>query len=196
MSILNFPRVPNRLAAHAAVSLRIELALLALIHFAALAILYATEWGELHCALALLTWGFLNFIWLAILRRPLLSAVLSLIMIVALIALSQFKFDILWTGLSFFDFLIVDHDTVSYLMAIIPHLRLAALAGVFVAVPVLFAIWRFDPFRIRRRGAALGAAACLARVGALSAAVPPGILGSFQGGNHTSDFFRPRLDEI
>src|SRR5256885_4390505 len=91
MSILNFPRVPNRLAAHAAVSLRIELALLALIHFAALAILYATEWGELHCALALLTWGFLNFIWLAILRRPLLSAVLSLFMIVALIALSQFK---------------------------------------------------------------------------------------------------------
>ena len=70
MSILNFPRVPSRLATHAAVSLRIELALLALIHFAALAIFYATEWGELHCALALLTWGFLNFTWLAILRRP------------------------------------------------------------------------------------------------------------------------------
>ena len=196
MSILNFPRVPNRLAAHAAVSLRIELALLALIHFAALAILYATEWGELHCALALLTWGFLNFIWLAILRRPLLSAVLSLIMIVALIALSQFKFDILWTGLSFFDFLIVDHDTVSYLMAIIPHLRVAALAGVFVAVPVLFAIWRFDPFRIRRRVAALGAAACLAGVGALSAAVPQEIWESFQGVNHTSNFFRSGVTEI
>ena len=196
MSILNFPRIPSRFAAHAAVSLRIELALLALIHFAALAIFYATEWGELHCALALLTWGFLNFTWLAILCRPLLSAVLSLIMIVALIALSQFKFDILWTGLSFFDFLIVDHDTVSYLMAIIPHLRLAALAGVFVAVPVLFAIWRFDPFRIRRRVAALGAAACLAGVGALSAAVPQEIWESFQGVNHTSNFFRSGVTEI
>ena len=138
----------------------------------------------------------MNFIWLAILRRPLLSAVLSLIMIVALIALSQFKFDILWTGLSFFDFLIVDHDTVSYLMAIIPHLRLAALAGVFVAVPVLFAIWRFDPFRIRRRVAALGAAACLAGVGALSAAVPQEIWESFQGVNHTSNFFRSGVTEI
>ena len=93
MSIISFSRVRSRLAgleAHV-VSSRIEVAIIAAIHLAALALLYHTEWGPVHGALALLAWGFLNFLWLVILRRPMLSAALSLVIIVALIVLSQFN---------------------------------------------------------------------------------------------------------
>ena len=198
MSIISFPPVrsrPARPEAHA-VSFRIMIAIIAAIHLAALALLYHTEWGPIHGALALLAWGFLNFLWLAILRRPALSAALSLLMIVALIVLSQFKFDILWTGLSFFDFLIIDPDTVSYLLAITPGLRGMVLVAAICTIPVLLVIWRIDPFRIRRRISMLGTAFCLIGLAAISIAVPQEIWETFQGVNHISNFFRSATTEI
>jgi hypothetical protein len=65
------------------------------IHLAALVVLYETEWGLFHGTLAVLGYAFLNFVWLIVLRRPASSAALSLIMIVLLILVSRFKFDIL-----------------------------------------------------------------------------------------------------
>jgi hypothetical protein len=150
----------------------------------------------LHGALALLAWGLLNFLWLAILRRPAMAAVLSLTMIVAVVAASMFKFEILWTGLSFFDVLIIDPDTVSYLLAIVPNLRTAAIVGVLAAVPLLTAIWWLDPFRVRRWAAALAAGLCLSALATLSALAPQETWESFQGVNHTSNFFRSAATEV
>ena len=65
-------------------------AAIAALHIAAVASIGWTEWNSFGFGLALLTWLFLNAFWLVLLRRPAISAVLSLIVIEALIALSLF----------------------------------------------------------------------------------------------------------
>jgi hypothetical protein len=90
-------------------------AVIAAIHLTALIILYQTEWGLVHGVLAVLAWALLNCGWLFVLRRPGLAAALSLAMLSLIVVLSQFKFGILWMGLTFLDFLIVDPDSLSFL---------------------------------------------------------------------------------
>ena len=89
-------------------------------HIAALVTISWIERNAFAFGLALLTWCFLNGVWLALLRRPALAAALSLIMIEALIVLSQFKINIQQMSVSFFDFLVVDADTISFLLMIFP----------------------------------------------------------------------------
>src|SRR5262249_49663829 len=88
---------------------------IAVVHAAALATLYFTEYGSFGHLVFVLIWGFLNFFWIMILRRPLLAGLLSLGIIEILIVLSQFKFGILEMTVSFFDFLIIDADTIAFL---------------------------------------------------------------------------------
>jgi hypothetical protein len=76
----------------------------ALIHTTALITIFQTEYGCFAIALALLTWAFLNSFLLVVLRRPATSAALSLMIVGALIALSQFKFSVLEMTISFLDF--------------------------------------------------------------------------------------------
>src|SRR5215813_10566842 len=57
---------------------------IATFHLAALTIMAATEDAPEKKAVFLLTWGVLNFFWLALLRRPGVSAALSLAMIALL----------------------------------------------------------------------------------------------------------------
>src|SRR5713226_2541876 len=90
----------------------LRLAPVAALHAAAIALLYATEEGLLAISLALLTWVFFNLVWIAVLRRPAVAAALSLILLEALIVLSEFKFNTISITISFLDFLIVDADTV------------------------------------------------------------------------------------
>src|SRR5260370_6915285 len=66
-------------------------ALFAALHLTAFGILLWSEDEPAARAAFLLAWGVLNFFWVALLRRPLTSAALSLIVIVILIVLSQFK---------------------------------------------------------------------------------------------------------
>src|SRR5271169_3755083 len=56
-------------------------AALAALHVTAVASIGWTEWGSFGFGLALLTWLFLNAFWLVLLRRPAISAVLSLVVI-------------------------------------------------------------------------------------------------------------------
>src|SRR5262249_47804038 len=148
-----------------------------------------TEWGYLHGSLALLSWGLLNGLFLALLARPAMASTLALTVVAAVITASLFKFEILWMGLSFFDVLIIDPDTISYLLAIVPHARLTVLVSLLIAVPLLITIWRLDPFRVRRLSAALAAAACVLALGMLSTLAPQEVWETFQGVNHTSNFF-------
>jgi len=97
------------------------LAIVGAIHLAALGGAVQTEWGLFHGALAVLRLRLPQFcFWLIVLRRPASSAALSLIMIVLLIVVSRFKFDILWMTITFFDLLIVDPDTVAFLLKRLP----------------------------------------------------------------------------
>ena len=58
---------------------------------AALVLMLQTETDFSSCAGFLLTWGILNFFWIALLRRPALSGALSLTMVVGLVLLSRLK---------------------------------------------------------------------------------------------------------
>jgi hypothetical protein len=54
----------------------------------------------------LLSWGILNFFWLALLRRPALSGALSLTLVVVLILLSRLKHDIVQMTANFVDLMV------------------------------------------------------------------------------------------
>jgi hypothetical protein len=111
-------------------------------------------------------------------------------MVCGLILLSQFKAGITWAGISFLDFLIVDPDTVAFLLAVFPRLRLQLALAAIIVIPLLIVLWRFDPFRVRRRTSALAGAACLVTLSGLSLAVPEEPWEPFQGVNHISNFIR------
>src|SRR5262245_15343448 len=118
--------------------------------FAALILMFATEtdFGSRLCFV--LAWGVLNFLWLAMLRRPALSGALSLTMVVVLVLLSRFKHDVAQMTVNFVDVMVVDRDTVSFLFTIFPSLRGSVIATGLVTIPLMYALWWLDPFRIRR----------------------------------------------
>src|SRR5215207_5708101 len=160
------------------------------VHLAALAVLLTTEYGPFAITLSVLAWILVNCFLLAVLQRPGVCAALALALIVILIALSHFKFGILQLTLTFLDFLIIDRDTFSFLLSVFPRLQMQlALAGL-VAVPLLWLVWRFDPFRVRRRFALTGLAATTALISAMSVVWPEQAWEPFQGVNHISSLAR------
>ncbi|MBI4274471.1 MAG: sulfatase-like hydrolase/transferase [Rhizobiales bacterium] len=171
-------------------------ALLAILHVAALGYMYQFEYGTFQISLALLTWVLLNCLWLLILRRPAMAAALSLAMIAALTLLSQFKFDVQWTTVSFFDFMIIDRETTSFLFGVFPQLRAQLTIAAIVAVPILILIWRHDPIRIRPRLSAFAGTASICGVAILSFSVPEEPWEPFQGVNHISNFARSGVTSI
>jgi hypothetical protein len=192
MSISNFFRgsrywtLPGWLSRQSQVSILI----IAALYLAALGCMYLTEVDLFGQTLFLLTLGLVNCVWLAVLRRPAMAAALSLIPIALIIVLSKFKFDMLWMTISFVDVMVVDADTVSFLLAIYPKLQAALVVAFVVGVPLLVLLWRSDPFRVRRMPAALGGTACLAATIVLSNAVQEQSWEPFQGVNHVSNFTR------
>src|SRR3954452_22190139 len=121
------------------------------LHLTALYVLLSTEYGPFAITLSLLAWLFANCLVLVLLPRPGIAAALSLAVTVVLIALSRFKFDILQLTLTFLDFLIIDRDSFSFLLSVFPRLRTQLIVAVVIAVPLLWVIWRTDPFRAARR---------------------------------------------
>src|SRR5438552_12198087 len=97
-----------------------RLAPLVTIHLAAFAIAVGTETGIARFAMFVAAWGLLNFFWLILLRRPAISAALSLTLLVMLIFVSRFKFDVLWMAASFVDVMIIDADTFAFLWMMFP----------------------------------------------------------------------------
>ena len=177
-------------------SVPLVLAPIVVLHIAAITILYLTEWGFVHSTLALVSWALLNFTFLLMLRRPGVSAALSLVLMGLLILLSKFKFDVLWLGITFLDFLVVDRDTLAFLLAIMPRLQIVVLIGIAAVIPALIAIWRIDPYRIGRRVTAGGGAICAIGLSALSLTVPEEPWEPFQGVNHISNFFRSAATDV
>jgi phosphoglycerol transferase MdoB-like AlkP superfamily enzyme len=149
-----------------------KVASLIAIHLAALGVLCGTEHEGVAQAAYVLTWGFLNFFWLTLLRRPITSGALSLTLIVILILLSQFKHSVTIMTVTFADVLIIDFDTIRFLLTIIPGLAWQVGLGVALAIPVLVLLWRLDPFRLSRLAALAGCMVCFCVLAALSLAEP------------------------
>ncbi len=165
-------------------------AVLVLLHLAALAVLFQTE-DDLVPRLAFVcTWGLLNFVWLAVLRRPAVAGSLSLIMVVALILLSQFKQDILLMSANFVDLMLIDADTISFVLTIFPKLPWSLGIAVAIAAPLLALFWWFDPVRVRFRTALAGSLACFVALSGLSFAVPMEREKAFESADYVSQFAR------
>ena len=92
-------------------------------HLAALVVMLQTETDFASRIGFLLSWGILNFFWIALLRRPALSGALSLTLVVVLILLSRLKHDVAQMTVNFVDLMVIDRDTAAFLFTIFPHLR-------------------------------------------------------------------------
>jgi hypothetical protein len=175
---------------------RFDIAILAALHLAALALLAASEFELVPRLAFILTWCILNFFWLALLRRPVLSGALSLALVIALIEISRFKFQVLWMTASFIDVMIIDAEMLTYLWSIFPEVRVAAVIVVTAAIPLTAALWYFDSMRVRRRTAIAGCAACLATLTGLSIAKPVEPGEAFGGDNYVSSFARSGVTAV
>ena len=138
-----------------------------------------------------LTWGLLNFFWLALLRRPLTAAALSLALIVILILLSQLKHSVLMMTATFVDVMIIDLDTFSFLLTIIPGLAWKVGLAVAAGDPAARAAVadRAVPGAAQPRGSP-AAMLCLVALAALSFAVPTDREDEFPPHQYVSKFAR------
>src|SRR5215510_10870332 len=165
-------------------------ALIAALHGAAFLLMLWSEAALLPKVVFCLTWGLINFFWLAVLRRPAVSAALSLAMIVVLILLSRLKYEIIRLTANFLDVMIINNDTVAFLLAIKPNLYGEILLALALALPALTLLWWVDTFRVRLRTAAMGFAACAAALVAMAHTFPQEEWDAFAGDGYVSKFSR------
>jgi phosphoglycerol transferase MdoB-like AlkP superfamily enzyme len=165
-----------------------------ILHAVAVIIMAVTELDLVAKAVFLLVWMGLNLSWLALVRRPLVAALLSLDLVVALTLLSRFKYDKLWMTVDFVDLMIIDRDTSAFLLAAFPALRgWIALAAIATAV-LLVAAWRLDRRRVRARTSLAGAMLCMVALTLLSLSVQTGLQEDFVSQNYVSKFARTGVE--
>jgi phosphoglycerol transferase MdoB-like AlkP superfamily enzyme len=131
-------------------------------HMAALMIMVQTETDFGSRLGFVLAWGILNFLFIGLLRRPALSGALSLTLVVVLVLLSRLKHDVVQMTANFVDVMVIDSDSAAFLFTIFPDLRWSVILAALVTIPLMYALWWLDPFRIRRLPASAGLLACLA----------------------------------
>src|ERR1700751_2875408 len=159
-------------------------------HLAALVVMLETEIDFPSRLGFLLSWGILNFFFIACLRRPALSGALSLTLLVVLVLLSRLKHDIVQMTANFLDLILIDRDTAAFLFTIFPNLRWSVVLAAFVILPLMYALWWLDPFRIRRLPAAAGLLACLAALTGLAITWPDEDWRSYYNDGYFSKFAR------
>src|SRR6185369_15657321 len=165
-------------------------------HMAALAIMLETEadfGGRMGFALA---WGILNFFFIALLRRPALSGALSLTLVVLLVLLSRLKHDVVQMTANFVDLMVIDRDTAAYLFTIFPNLRWNVVGAAIVILPLMYALWWLDPFRIRRLPAAAGLLACFAALAGYSITWPDEAWRGYYDDGYLSKFARSGVTAV
>jgi hypothetical protein len=165
-------------------------------HVAALGVMLWSEFGAFRVAVFIFSWGLVNFLWLALLRRPGLSAALSFAILVSLVVVSRFKFAVLSMTASFIDVMIVDSDTVAFLGTVFPKVKATALIVLVLGLPLAVLMWKLDPIRVRRGTSVLGMGICLFGIVALSAANPVAPGEGFGDLNYVSHFARTGVDAV
>src|SRR5258708_10063427 len=159
-------------------------------HVGALVVMLQTE-ADFSSRLGfVLAWGILNFVWIGLLRRPALSGALSLTLVVVLVLLSRLKHDVVQMTANFVDLMVIDRDTAAFLFTIFPNLRWSAVAAAAVVIPLMYALWWLDPFRLRRLPAAASALACRAALVGTSFAWPDEAWRGYYDDGYLSKFAR------
>jgi hypothetical protein len=170
--------------------------IVALPHIAALAVMFDSEFDIVGRTTFLLTWGVLNFFWIVILRRPALSGVLSLALVIGLVLLSRLKHDVVQMTANFVDVMMIDKDTIAFLFTIFPRLQWSAILAGFLSVPLVVVLWRIDPFRIRRLPAAAAALTCLASLVAFATTYPNEAWQGYYNDGYVSKFMRSGVNAV
>src|SRR5882757_2225500 len=165
-------------------------------HLTALAVMLQTEADFGSRVGFLLSWGILNFFWIALLRRPALSGALSLTLVVVLILLSQLKHDIVQMTANFVDLMVIDRDTAAFLFTIFPNLRWSVIGAALVIVPLMYALWWLDPFRIRRLPAVACALACVAALVGYAITWPDEAWRGYYDDGYLSKFSRSGVNAV
>lgn len=165
-------------------------------HLAAVAVMLQTETDLMSRLGFLLAWGILNFTFIAALRRPALSGALSLTLVVILILLSRLKHDVVQMTANFVDLMVIDRDTVAFLFTIFPNLRWSAIGAAFVTIPLMYALWWLDPFRIRRLPAVALALGCLAALVGLAKTWPDEAWRGYYDDGYVSKFARSGVTAV
>jgi sulfatase-like protein len=159
-------------------------------HLAALALMLQTEVDFGSRLGFLLSWGILNFFWIALLRRPALSGALSLTLVVVLVLLSRFKHDVAQMTANFVDLMVIDRDTAAFLFTIFPNLRWSVISAAILIFPLMYALWWLDPFRVRRLPALACKLACLAALAGYSLSFPDDAWRGYYDDGYLSKFAR------
>jgi phosphoglycerol transferase MdoB-like AlkP superfamily enzyme len=165
-------------------------------HLAALGLMFQTETDFSSRLCFVLSWGILNFLWIALLRRPALSGALSLTLVVVLVLLSRFKHDVAQMTVNFVDLMVIDRDTVAFLFTIFPDLRWSVILTGLVTIPLMYALWWLDPFRIRRLPAFAASLGCLAALTFYSMAYPDEAWRGYYDDGYLSKFARSGVISI
>jgi hypothetical protein len=165
-------------------------------HLAALGVMLQTETDFSSRAGFLLSWGILNFFFIALLRRPALSGALSLTLVVVLVLLSRLKHDIVQMTANFVDLMVIDRDTAAFLFPIFPNLRWSVIGAALLIIPLMYALWWLDPFRIRRLPAVACKLACLAALVGYSFAWPDEAWRGYYDDGYLSKFSRSGVTAV
>jgi Sulfatase len=165
-------------------------------HLAALGLMFQTETDFSSRLCFLLAWGVLNFLWIALLRRPALSGALSLTLVVVLVLLSRFKHDVAQMTVNFVDLMVIDRDTVAFLFTIFPDLRWSVIATAVITIPLMYALWWLDPFRIRRLPALAWSLALLAALTGYSLTFPDEAWRGYYDDGYLSKFVRSGVTAV
>src|SRR5436190_14347806 len=165
-------------------------------HLAALVIMIQTETDLGSRGGFVLSWGILNFAFIALLRRPALSGALSLTLVVVLVLLSRLKHDVVQMTANFVDLMVIDRDTAAFLFTIFPNLRWNVIVAGLVTLPLMYALWWLDPFRIRRLPAAAGLLACLAALAGQAITWPDEAWRSYYDDGYLSKFARSGVTAV
>jgi len=174
----------------------LRIALIASFYAAGLGLMAWSEVAIVPKLAFLLTWGLVNFFWLALLRRPLPSAALTLLIVVVLILLSRLKYDIVWMTANFLDVWIVNTDTVAFLLSVRPDLWSKVLLALALTLPALSFLWWIDRFRVRLRSALTGLALSVAALTGLASAFPQEGWEAFFPDGYVSKFSRSGVAAI
>src|SRR5262249_4050972 len=97
---------------------------------------------------------------------------------------------------NFMDVMIIDTDTVSFLLGLYPNLQRNLMIASSLGLPLLVWFWRTDPYRVRARIAAAGAGSCLAGVTALCFVNPIHNYEAFFGDSYVSKFVRSGVGAV
>jgi len=166
------------------------------LHGLAMILMGETEATPLGMAVFVLVWAMMNCLWLALVRRPSVAALISLELLVALTLLSRFKYDKLWMTIDFVDVLIVDQDTSAFLLATFPALRWWILLFAVATVVGIIIAWRLDCCRVSRRASLAGCSTFAAALVAVSLSCPTDLREDFIGQSYVSKFARTGVEAI